>query len=202
MPLSGGVSGPLAFALVTHWLGAALEFLWHSVVGGAALQYLQDISKLAGNIADVDNPGTSARIFQLRDQVLHWFWGTGSVIVDPFLTLGSILFTTLFVYVGARILVSPDRAGAPREITYESALRIICFGLSPSILAGIPLVGGLISSLAVGLVTIVVAREAYRISTGRAVLVALFPKLLLLATFAGGLFFFFLVILKLFATAF
>ncbi len=202
MPLEGGVSGPLAFALVTHWLASALEYLWHSLIGGAAMEYLNEMIKVAGNVADVDNPGQSARLFQLRDQLLHWVWGTGSVIADPFFTLASILFTTLFVYAGARLLVTPDEDGHPHVITYESSLRIVCYGLSPSILAGIPLIGGFVASLCVSIVTIIGAREVYRITTGRAIVVALFPRILLFGTIAMGLFFGLLALIKLVATAF
>src|SRR5579859_4135627 len=35
MPLTGGTAGPLAFALITHWLGSALAFLWKLAIGGA-----------------------------------------------------------------------------------------------------------------------------------------------------------------------
>ncbi len=202
MPLEGGVSGPLAFALVTHWLASALEYLWHSLIGGAATEYVNEVLKMAGNVADVDNPGQSARLFQLKDQLLHWIWGTGSVVADPFLTLASILFTTLFVYAGARLLVTPDKDGHPHNISYESALRVVCYGLSPSILAAIPLAGGFVAGLCVSIVTIIGAREVYRITTGRAIVVALFPRILLYGTLLLGLFFGLLALIKLVATAF
>lgn len=202
MPTTGGVSGPLAFALVTHWLGSALEFLWHSLIGGTAVRYVNDLMKMAGDVADVDNPGKSAQLFQIRDQLMHWIWGAGSVIVDPFFTLLSILFTTLFVFAAARIFVSPGREGSPREITYESSLRIVCYGLSPSILAGIPLAGSFIAGLLTAIVTVVGAREVYRINLGRAIVVALFPKILFWGTLMLGMFFALLAVLKLVASAF
>src|SRR4051794_33591226 len=31
MPTTGGVSGPLAFALITHWLGSAVGFFWRAI---------------------------------------------------------------------------------------------------------------------------------------------------------------------------
>ena len=45
------------------------------------------------------------------------------------------------------------------------------------------------------------AREVYRVDLGRAIVIALFPKILLLGTFLLGIFFILLVVLKLVASA-
>lgn len=200
MPRQGGVSGPLTFALVTHWIGSALEYLWRNLLSGQFGSYFNELFKLAGDVADVDSPGRSTILFEMKDKMLHWIWGTGSVIIDPFLTLVSILFTSFFVWIGARILVSPGKNGAPEDISYESALRIVCFGLTPSILSALPLLGPLASTLLVWLVTIIGAREVYRIGFGRAAVVALFPKLLFLGTLLAGLAFAFFWALKMVAS--
>jgi hypothetical protein len=201
MPLSGGVAGPLAFALITHWAGAALAFLWKLAIGGAVGAYALGFFKIFGDVADVDHPGRSAMIEQARERVMHWVWGAGSILADPFLTLISIAFTSFFVWVGARLLVDPKPERGLHAVTYESALRIVCFGLTPAILAGIPVLGPFVSWISVLLVTIVGAREAYRIDTGRAVGVALFPKLLWLFILVGGFFVLALSILKLLSSA-
>ena len=202
MPTSGGVSGPLAFALITHWIGSACEFLWRSMIGGRVAKFFSDMFQVAGDVADVDHPGRSVMIDQVREQLVHWFWGAGSIVADPFLTLASILFTSLFVFVGARILITPGRAGVPREITFESALRIVCFGLSPAIIAAFPLVGGAISAVWILVVTVIGAREVYKIGTGRAIVVALFPKLLFLGILLTGLVLFMAMIIKIIAPIF
>jgi hypothetical protein len=187
MPAEGGVSGPLAFALVTHWLGEALEFLWRAALAGRFNRPLEQLYRMAGDVIDVDSPGKSAALIELKDRAVHWFWGAGRVIVDPFYTLVAVLFTAFFVYLGARLLVTPGENGAPSRITFESALRIVCFGMTPAILAAVPLAGTVISSLAVAIVTIIAAREVYRIGNGRATVVALFPKLLFLGILMAGL---------------
>ncbi|MBC7691039.1 MAG: YIP1 family protein [Methylotenera sp.] len=202
LPVTGGVVTPLVFALVTHWVGAALEFLWKGAIGGLVQGYFQSLFKVFDSVSDIDSPGRSAVMGEVRDRVIHWIWGAGSVLIDPFLTLASILFTTFFVFLGARLLVNPNKNGAPSEITFETALRVICYGLAPSILAGIPIVGGIISSIFVAIVTIIAAREIYRVSTTRATVVALFPKILLLSLVAGGMFLILLVIFKVMAASF
>ena len=193
MPRTGGVSGPLAFALVTSWIGAAMGWLWGSLINGVMTRELNEVFRIAGDVADIDHPGRSAVLAQARDRFLHWFWGAGSVLLDPFLTAVSILFTSFFVWMGARLLVTPARNGAPDEIRYETALRIVCFGMSPAILAVIPVAGPFVSKLGVLIVTVAGAREVYRVSTGRAAAIALFPKLLFLAILMFG----FLVIIML-----
>lgn len=201
MPVEGGVAWPLAFALITHWLGAAFQMLWNALIGGAVTSYFDALWKMAGDVADIDHPGRSALLNESRDRLVHWFWGAGSVIADPFFTLGSIFFTTFFVYIGARILVSPGKDGHLREITFESALRVICFGMSPAIFAVFPLLGGVLGHVWILIVTVIGAREVYRIETGRAILVALFPKLLFLGILFMGVFVFFVALLKLFLSA-
>lgn len=190
MPLTGGMSGPLAFALVTHWIGAAFAFIWHLLIGGAISRYFEDFFRIAGDVSDIDHPGKFAQWMDMRERVTHWFWGAGSVIADPFLTLASIFFASFLVWIGARILVSPGKDRAPREITFESALRLVCYGMSPSILAGLPLFGWGLASLLTLIVTIIGAKEVYRTTTGRAIVIALFPKLVFLAVILLGVFVF------------
>jgi len=203
MPLSGGVTGPLAFALVTHWLGSALGYLWRTLATGIVEGYWQHIfsalgslGRVTGDFADIDSPGRGHMLMQARDQFMHWTLGVGSVLVDPFLTLLGLLFTSFFVFVGARLLVTPGKNGAPREITYESALRVVCYGLSPAILAAIPLAGGVIAAICVAIITIIGAREVYRIPTFRATVVGLFPKVLFLGILVSGMLFFAVFVIK------
>jgi hypothetical protein len=202
MPKHAGVGGPLFFALVTHWLGSSLSFLWRSLMGGTVSQFFRNIFDIAKDVAEVDYPGRGEQFIQARDRILDWFFGAGPVIIDPFITLFSILFTSVLVYVGARLLVSPGPDEPREEISYESAVRIICYGMTPSILKGIPLFGGAIASICTLIVTVIGAREVYRTSTIRAILIALFPKLLFLGIILVGLVFLVLVFLKLFASVF
>lgn len=202
MPLSGGVAGPLAFALVTHWMGSAASLLWRLLAGGALEGYYRQFMQLAGDVAEIDNPGRNAQITQMSDRITHWALGTGSVLVDPFLTLVQILFVSFLVFIGARILVTPGKDGAPREITFESALRVVCYGMTPAILAVLPVFGTPISYLYQVAVTVIGAREAYRISGTRAMAVAFFPQILLLAIVFSTLAALAMAVFKFFAAAF
>ena len=207
MPLSGGAGGPLAFALVNHWLGAALGFLWTRLLAGLTAPMMERALKIFQDVSDVDHPGRGAQIIEMQKRMMSWVWGAGSVVVDPFLTLIGIAFTSLLVFVGARLLI-PSHAplqgdGQPRpEITYESALRVVCYGLTPAILGGLPLFGGAIAMIFTVITTVLAAREAYRIGTGRAIFVGLFPKILFFSLLGLGLMLMLVVAVRLFTTAF
>jgi len=181
MPTTGGLGRPLAFALVTHWIGACIEFLWKNALGGALIQHIQHMIRLAGDVFDVDQPGSGAMIVSAGDRLAAWFTGAGPILVDPFLTLFSILLTSAFVFAGARILV-PDAVSRKDSaaVTFESAVRVVSFGLTPAILAAIPLLGGFVSSLCIFIVTVIGVKEVYKIGVGRSLVVVLFPKLLML----------------------
>lgn len=202
MPVTGGLSGPLAFALVTHWLSAAFEYLWHLLVSGMVGSQMDPVWKWVSDGYDVDSPGRGAMLMEMKDRLIHWTYGAGSVIVDPFLTLLSILFTAFFVFIGAKLLVTPLKNGAPRVITFESALRIVSYGLTPSILAFIPILGTFVAWLLVPIVTIIAAKEVYRIGSGRATVVALFPKLLFLGILLLGFSLFAIALVKMMASMF
>ena len=95
------------------------------------------------------------------------------------------------------------REGRPAQVvTYESALRLICFGMAPSILAGLPIFGGFVAALLVLIVTVIGAREVYEVGTGRAIVIALFPKLLFFGVFVLGFVFLAVAAIKLLAMAF
>lgn len=205
MPVSGGFTGPLAFALVTHWLGSAVEFLWRALMRGFTGGFSQKMlasrfEKLfqMAHLSDIHSPGNqgTSLLLQYQDRLSNWLWGAGSVLLDPFTTLFSAFVTAAFVFIGAKILVPAAslegdlKNGAPRRVTFESSLRLICYGLTPSILSGVPLIGPFAAGLGTVIVTVIGAREIYRVGNGRAVAIALFPKILFFGVVALMVLFF------------
>ncbi len=196
LPVTGGVAAPLAFALVSNWIGTAISFLWGLVIGKAVSEHIGSLVKIMGDVAETEYPGTTAQFADLQERLTHWIWGAGSVIIDPFTTLIQILITSFIVFLGARLFVTPGRDGAPSEITYESALRVVSYGMAPAILAGIPLLGSFVSGLCVMIVTVIAAKEVYRVGYGRAIVVALFPKLIILAIMFSAVFLLVFLVIK------
>lgn len=189
MPLKGGLSQPLVFALVTHWIGSALGFLWKTSLKGPTHYWAGAGNPLGFRFFsdDIDQMSRGTYLLHYRDQILNWFWGAGPVIGDPILTVFSILGTSFLVFIGARILVAPDPEVRP-AVTYESAVKIISYGMTPHILKALPWVGPYFSSFGVMLLTIIGAQEVYRLSTLRAITIALFPKLLFIGIILSGVF--------------
>ncbi|MBY0471317.1 hypothetical protein K2X30_09130 [bacterium] len=202
LPVKGGLSGPLAFALVTHWIGAAAQYVWVTVLGGMFSSHFGDLFDIASKVADVDSQGRGSEVIvEMKEKILDWMWGAGSILVDPFWTLASVFFTSFFVFVGARLFVSPGKEGAPEEITFETAIRVVCFGMAPTILTFIPVAGSFLSWIGVIVITVIAAKEIYRLDTGRAIVVGLFPKVVLLACVFMGLGVLMVVLFKFLATA-
>ena len=197
MPSTGGLTRPLAFALVTHWLGAILKLFWQFLMGGAFMRILQNSLHTQKDI-QFQYLEKAMQLGEKHSQTLNWIFGVGPVLIDPFLTLGTTLFTAFFVFVGARILVSPGREGHPHEISFESALKITCYGLSPAILSVVPVAGSFLAYFWTIVVTVIGTREIYRIQTGRAIVIALFPNLLFLGIILLGLMLFLGTIIKIF----
>lgn len=193
MPIHGGMSRPLGFALVTHWLGSAIAYLWSLIFGGSLIQLFRRIFEAANQNHDFDKP---------TNPFANWFLGTGQIVVDPFLTLFKIGFAASFVFIGARILVAPRRDGHPDEINFESAVKIVCFGMTPAIFSTIPVFGSALAYLGTLIVTVIGAREVYRIDSARAVIVALFPKFIFVGIIGMGLLFFTVAIFHFFSMFF
>jgi hypothetical protein len=204
MPLQGGLAKPLAFALTTHWLGSAIGFLWQHFLGGSVSRFLKTVFQSSSRWGtDIDYSGRYASLLTIKERLMGWFFGVGPVLLDPFFTLASIFFAAGLIFIGARILISskPSRQEF-YPITYESAIRITAYGLSPAILSAIPLFGTILAPIYTFILTVIGIREAYRTSTSRAILVALFPKLLIPGIIGAGVIFFIFMIAKLIFSSF
>ncbi len=196
LPRNGSIAGALAFALVSHWLGSALAYLWKLLIGGHIKETVAPVFQLFIQVLGLEDSRHTEGYSTAKDQIVAWIWGSGPVIMDPFFALVKILFTAFFVFAGARILVP-----AREKVDFESAIRVVAYGMTPAILAGLPIFGGPVSTILVMIVTVIAAREMYRIPTSRAVVVGLFPQVLFLAIIAAGAFFFLVLAFKIIASA-
>lgn len=201
LPVSGGLAKPLCFALVTHWLGAALAFIWRTLFGGSLWQIIQNLFRTSDEVIEIEATRHSY-LWEARDKITNWFLGAGPVVLDPFLTLLTILGTSFLVFIGARLLISPGKDGQREEITYESAARVICFGMSPAIFSAFPFIGGILAQFGVLFVTIIGVKEVYRIDTGRSIVIALFPKLIFIGIIGVGLILFAFTLFRFFSPFF
>lgn len=197
MPLEGSLSGPLAFALVTHWIGTAVDFFVDQGLGlGLTSMTRKIMSWQMDGDDDIDTPARGQAWMTLKSQVTDWLSSSAMVVAAPFWTLLWLLFGAFFVWIGSRLLANqPSRS--PRG-TYSSALRLVAYGTSPAILTGIPIFGGWLAAIWALVITTVGAREIYQVTTDRALVIALFPRLLVVALGIAALFLFVFVIAGLF----
>ncbi|MBC7387129.1 MAG: YIP1 family protein [Cryobacterium sp.] len=173
-----GIAGPLLFGMVTNWIGSALEYLWFTGFGKAFGNRISDIFHALDKSSEIDSSGQTGRILAMRETILDWMFGVGAVLIDPFKTFLQILFLSAFVWVGARLFGSLSKPDAESRMSYESAVSIVGFSLAASIFKGIPILGGLIAGCFTAAIAIIGASETYRVGTGRAILIALFPAVL------------------------
>lgn len=165
----------VAFALVTHWLSKAISYLWSSWTGAATLGFFERLMMMTQRSSSIDVFSRRAQWANLHPTFWTWFKGVGSVIADPFTTCITLFVTAFFVFVGARILV---RAEGQRLVTFESAVKIVAYMTSISIFSIIPFVGPLITWIYSFYIGVIGARELYGVRNGRAVVIILFPELL------------------------
>ncbi len=193
-----GLVAPLLFGMVTNWIASALEYLWFTGLGKFFGTRLSDIFRSLDKSAEIDSSGQASALLAMREKMIDWMFGVCSVIVDPFKTCAQILFLSFFVWIGARIFakLTPD---AEERLSYESAVSIVGYSLAASLFKGVPVVGGLIAGIFIVMISIIGARETYRVSSGRALVIALFPTLLFWGLiFAGFIAFFSAIALFLF----
>lgn len=191
MPTQGGLTSPLAFAVVTYWISEAFQFLWGAIFRTGWDSLYQRIAQLSQYSDTIDySGGRLALEMSQKQEFLSWVMNLGSVIISPFFTVVTILITGLLLFIAAKLLAE-DRTSGFRQnpVSYESATRIFCYAGAASIFGFIPFVGAFAGHLYTTILIILGAREVYRIGTGRAILLGLFPKLIgfILVLFLGFL---------------
>lgn len=192
-----GLVAPLLFGIITNWIASALEYTWFTGLGRFFGTRLSDIFRALDKSSEIDSSGQASAILAMREKMVDWMFGVGSVLVDPFKTCAQILFLSLFVWIGARIF-SKITADSEERLSYESAVSVVGYSLAASLFKGIPIVGGLIAGVFIVMISIIGARETYKVSSGRALLIALFPTLLFWGLLFAGVLAFFSAIFMLF----
>jgi hypothetical protein len=183
IPVSGGLTGPLVFALVSHWIGAAVSYLWNLNWKAHDTAWLDQIAIFLGKGQEIESLGHNARWVAARERVNDWLTGVGSIVLDPFTTLLWIFVGAVLLFISARLFVgavksSKDRPARLSDVTFESVTRIVAYSQAASLLSIIPFAGKGLSVLAAIALSVIGAREFYNIGTGRALLIVLFPRLL------------------------
>jgi len=146
-------------------------------------------------VPEIDSSGRFETALALREKFAEWVFGVGAVLIDPFKTCAWILFLSFFIWVAARLFANRDYAPEERRLDYATAVSIAGFAQAAALFKGIPFLGGVISVIFATVLSIIGATESYRVTTGRAILIALFPSILFWGLLFTGMLAFFSAIL-------
>ena len=170
MPVTGGLGGPLLYAVIAGWIGlvaaALYQSVWVSIVGPSVLPFGFDRAEFAEALAWVESwAGLAAQIV----------FGGISVTIGVFVTSGILHVMLLVLGAGPK--------------TFEATFRAVCFSQAPMLLFVIPLFLIPGCGLLVGLWSLVLyvigLAESHRIGRGTALAAVLLPVLALCCCCAG-----------------
>jgi len=198
LPRPPGIVGPLFFGILSSWIGSALEYLWYSGFGKVFGSRIADMMRAFEKVPEIDSSGQFESALAMREKVSEWVFGVGAVLIDPFKTCVWILFLALFIWVAARLFANRDYAPEERRLGYETAVSIVAFAQAAALFKAVPIVGGMISAIFAMVIGVIGATETYRVTTGRAIVIALFPTILFWGILIAGLLAFFSALLFLF----
>ncbi len=187
LPIS--LPGAVFFALVTHWMGAALEWVWKSALGKALEERPTFWMKAVERIFNEASDERFYVLIDLKEKFLKWVWGIGSVFIDPVITASKLLILGSLVWIGAKILhgVPPTDEKYRERLSFSTAVCLICLSQAPSILQGLPLFGNLVSQFFCFFVLVIGVSRIYRVNIGRAVVIAAFPTILFWLSVLGAI---------------
>ena len=193
LSLSGGITVPMTYAIVTHWISQALGHFFGSMLGTASSFYWTKLFNTMQLKYDLSEFTNKLWFDQAQSLIMNWFLGLGAVIVDPFFTAAKIIIQAAFILIGAQLCFKRESL---ISLNFESIVRVICYGMTPFIFISIPFLGSFIASIYVFVVTLIGIEIAFNVTTPRALLALFLPKLILLAIVMGIFLVFFLVFIK------
>ncbi len=153
MPVTGGLTNPLLFALIIGMVGAMSFYFWQILLKGIMQNFMPPgIMPPAGQQA-------------LQDTSLFF-----NAFFTPFFIIASIFIFSGILHMFL-LLVKGARAG------FEATFRVVAYGYSANILFLIPGCGSFIAMIWAIALAIIGLREAHEISGGKAAFAVFFPLL-------------------------
>lgn len=170
------ISSALAFAITVTWISNLMQFIYKSLITDSLNNKMNKIiSDSSIDIFSSETEGALRSIERFHHNVNDFLFGAGNVVLFPFLMCIKIFFISAIVHLGVLFIFKKMQ---DRPQTYSTTIKIICYGLAPSVLSIVPVLGTLASSLLVFVVTVVGLSEVYGSSRSRAFFAMLFPYIL------------------------
>lgn len=183
LPRPTGIVGPLFFGILTSWFGSALQYFWYMGFGRLFESRFSDLMRAFEKVPQIDTsgqftPGQFDTANEIRKKITEWVFGVGAVLIDPFKTFIWILFLSTFIWIAARLFANRDYPPEEKRLRFETAISIVAFSQAAALFKGVPMVGGVLAVVFAMVIAVIGATETYRVSTGRAIVIALFPTIL------------------------
>lgn len=163
MPVTGGLTDPLLYALIIGMIGTAFSYLWQIIFQATIMSYLPIDMK------------------SMPDYGVFQTMGLAIVAV----MLPFMIIIGLFIWSGILHLFLMMVGGA--KSGFEATFRSAAYGNSPIIMNVIPFCGGLIGWIWSIVLVIIGLKEAHKISGGKAAFAVLAPLVLCCGLIAAGL---------------
>jgi hypothetical protein len=148
MPVTGGLTDPLLYALIVGMVGLMFSYLWQILSRGA----MENMIPRAG---------------------LHVLQGAGLALLaffSPFLLIIGLFVSAGILHV-ALLMVKGEKAG------FEGTFRAVAYGYSANIFMVIPFCGGLIAGVWAIVLYIIGLREAHETTGGKAAFAVFLPAI-------------------------
>lgn len=169
MPVTGGVGGPLLYALILGYLGlvatTVYNLVFNSIIGSS-------LSRFGG-----ERPAQLERLLELYGT---WGGAIGQLVMGP-------VWIVVGAFVGAGIfhLVLMLLGGAHRD--FEATFRVVAFAHAVNLLGLFPFCGSLVALVWWLVVATVGLSVVHSISTGQAFVAVLLPALVCCCCCAGSI---------------
>lgn len=152
MSVTGGLSAPLLFALITGMLGMMFSYTWQMLLEGTIQGYLP--------------PEMRASRYQMIEPNIAVL-----ALIAPFALIMLVYLVAGSLHL-LLMMVKGARAG------FEATFRVVSYCFSPFLFQAIPICGGLIWLFWTLVIGIIGLREAHETSGGKAAFAVLFPLFL------------------------
>ena len=103
----------------------------------------------------------------------------GYVLLNPFSSLFGLALSSFLLFTLAKLFI-PMQERAREKIQYSTIMKILAFASTGAWLVIVPFFGGILSFIAISLLTVIGVRECYGSSTRRSAFVVFLPHILLI----------------------
>jgi len=151
MPVSGGLTDPLLYALIVGMAGLMIHYIWDMLLYDSMTDFMASDVRTAAGRSVVE--GLRSPFAAMMTPFLMIFW--------LFIASGAL---HLFLH-----LVRGALAG------FEATFRVVAYGVSPFVFLIVPFCGMPIAGLWVMIIAIIGLKEAHGTTGGKAAFTVLFP---------------------------